>query len=88
MKIDPLSIKGKIEIGKGGFGIVYKAKWNNKEVAIKEINSNPKSEELIKNELDKLIQLNHSNIVTLFGTIDNPCSIVMEFIEGGKINSK
>ena len=49
------------------------------------MNSNPKSEKLILNELNKLIQLNHPNIVTLFGTIDNPCSIVMEFINGGKI---
>ena len=49
------------------------------------MNSNPKSEKLILNELNKLIQLNHPNIVSLFGTIDNPCSIVMEFIKGGKI---
>jgi len=82
--IDPSTISNQVKIGEGGFGIVYKAKWDGIEVAIKEMKSKEK-EKLIRNELDKMSQLSHENIVSLFGTINEPFSIVMEFIDGSNL---
>ena len=83
--IDPSTISNQVKIGEGGFGIVYKAKWDGNEVAIKEMNSRGSSEKSIRNELDKMGQLSHENIVSLFGAINEPFSIVMELIDGSNL---
>lgn len=78
------------EIGKGGMGIVYRArdKVLGREVAMKVLNSHFKHDEKIVEtflrEAKSLAALNHLNIVTIFdaGIEDGNYYIAMEFIEG------
>lgn len=78
------------EIGKGGMGIVYRAKDKvlGREVALKVLNSHFKHDEKIVEtflrEAKSLASLNHLNIVTIFdaGIEDGNYYISMEFIDG------
>jgi tetratricopeptide (TPR) repeat protein len=78
------------EIGRGGMGIVYKARDNKLErtVAIKMLPSNLKDHPLaVKNflrEARSAAQLNHPNIVTIYelGEEDGNYFIAMEYLEG------
>ncbi len=78
------------EIGKGGMGIVYRARDRvlGREVALKVLNSHFKHDEKIKDtffrEAKSLAALNHLNIVTVFdaGIEDGNYYIAMEFIDG------
>ncbi|XP_038058999.1 mitogen-activated protein kinase kinase kinase 7-like isoform X2 [Patiria miniata] len=72
-------------VGKGSFGVVSKAKWRDKHVAVKMI----ESEEEIKAFRVEVLQLSrvcHPNIVTLYGACTgNPVCLVMEYAEGGSL---
>jgi tetratricopeptide (TPR) repeat protein len=78
------------EIGKGGMGLVYRARDRvlGREVALKILNSHFKHDEKIKDtffrEAKSLAALNHLNIVTVFdaGIEDGNYYIAMEFIDG------
>jgi ActR/RegA family two-component response regulator len=82
-------------VGKGGIGVVYKAKDNNLErmVALKILNRDPISEkkdiERFISEAKKVAKLKHTNIVGVydFGQIENEYFISMEFIEGINLES-
>ncbi|XP_062296930.1 mitogen-activated protein kinase kinase kinase 7-like isoform X1 [Scomber scombrus] len=71
-------------VGRGTFGVVYKAVWKGKDVAIKTIESdNEKNAFLV--ELRQLSRVNHPNIVKLFGSCNNPVCLVMEYAECGSL---
>lgn len=78
------------EIGRGGMGIVYRARDRvlGREVALKVLNSHFKHDEKIVEtflrEAKSLAALNHLHIVTIFdaGIEDGNYYISMEFIEG------
>ncbi|CAF0811692.1 unnamed protein product [Brachionus calyciflorus] len=77
-------ITQKTEIGRGRFGIVYKAYWHG-EIACKEFtfneNINEDSEELVnfKEEVLNLRKTRHSNLILFIGAYVKPpkCAIVM-----------
>lgn len=81
------------EIGRGGMGIVYRARDQvlGREVALKILNSHFKHDEKIVEtflrEAKSLAALNHVNIVTIFdaGIESGNYYIAMEFIEGRTI---
>eukprot|EP00064_Thunnus_orientalis_P009703 superscaffoldBa00001248_g9729 len=58
-------------VGRGTFGVVYKAVWKGKDVAIKTIESDNERNAFLV-ELRQLSRVNHPNIVKLFGSCDNP----------------
>nr|XP_020454948.1 mitogen-activated protein kinase kinase kinase 7-like [Monopterus albus] len=71
-------------VGRGTFGVVFKAKWKGKDVAIKTIESeNERNAFLV--ELRQLSRVNHPNIVKLYGSCDNPVCLVMEYAECGSL---
>ncbi|XP_068608355.1 mitogen-activated protein kinase kinase kinase 7-like [Brachionichthys hirsutus] len=71
-------------VGRGTFGVVYKAIWRGKDVAIKTIDSeNERNAFLV--ELRQLSRVNHPNIVQLYGSCDNPVCLVMEYAECGSL---
>jgi serine/threonine-protein kinase len=80
----------KEEVGRGGIGVVYKAKDIRLErmVALKILNQNPIPEkrdiESFISEAKKVAKLHHANIVGVYdyGQIENDYFISMEFIEG------
>ena len=78
---DVLIQKDKL-IGKGEFGSVYLATWNETEVVVKIMNSNlkQKDKQLFLNEYDTLSKAHHPNIVQLLGYINEPFMIIMEYL--------
>ena len=78
------------KIGKGGIGVVYKAKDKmlNRMVALKILNQSPGLEkrdiERFISEAQKVARLQHTNIIGVYdcGQIENGYFISMEFIEG------
>ncbi|XP_028970338.2 mitogen-activated protein kinase kinase kinase 7 isoform X2 [Esox lucius] len=71
-------------VGRGAFGVVCKAKWKGKDVAIKTIESESERKAFIV-ELRQLSRVNHPNIVKLYGSCSNPVCLVMEYAEGGSL---
>ncbi|KAL0591626.1 hypothetical protein ABG067_001227 [Albugo candida] len=81
-----------VEIGRGGFGIVYAALdlRNGRSVAIKEVSLHDiDKEELvsIESEISLLKKLNHENIVKYHDTIKTQASlfIILEYMENGSL---
>ncbi|XP_028994521.1 mitogen-activated protein kinase kinase kinase 7-like [Betta splendens] len=71
-------------VGRGTFGVVFKAVWKGKDVAIKTIESeNERNAFLV--ELRQLSRVNHPNIVKLYGSCDSPVCLVMEYAECGSL---
>lgn len=80
-EIEPWNLKLKEVIGKGKFGQVHLAYWRGTPVAAKidnELTSEDK--QIIINELDTLIMIHHPNIVQIFGFVEHPFAIVMEYL--------
>ncbi|XP_034755876.1 mitogen-activated protein kinase kinase kinase 7 isoform X2 [Etheostoma cragini] len=71
-------------VGRGAFGVVCKAKWKGKDVAIKTIESESERK-AFSVELRQLSRVNHPNIVKLYGSCKNPVCLVMEYAEGGSL---
>ncbi|KAM3602269.1 uncharacterized protein V6R79_001137 [Siganus canaliculatus] len=71
-------------VGRGAFGVVCKAKWKGKDVAIKTIESESERKAFTV-ELRQLSRVNHPNIVKLYGSCQNPVCLVMEYAEGGSL---
>lgn len=79
------------QLGKGGFGKVYKCKDTTSKcfVAVKLVND-PKNAQNIVREGQKLRHVNHKNIVHVHSvhdkTISNgTCALVMDWVEGGDL---
>ncbi|XP_071399103.1 mitogen-activated protein kinase kinase kinase 7-like [Centroberyx affinis] len=77
-------IQVEVVVGRGTFGVVFKAKWKGKDVAIKTIESE-NERNAFHVELRQLSRVNHPNIVKLYGSCDNPVCLVMEYAEGGSL---
>ena len=76
-------------IGKGAFGIVYKAfeLCSGRRVAIKQIKFDTQNKNLVLKEIEVLKKVEHPNIVQYFNFLkeDNYMFIIMEFLEGGTL---
>ncbi|XP_064412317.1 mitogen-activated protein kinase kinase kinase 7 isoform X2 [Latimeria chalumnae] len=83
-EIDYSEIDVEEVVGRGAFGVVCKAKWRAKDVAIKQIESESERKAFIV-ELRQLSRVNHPNIVKLYGACLNPVCLVMEYAEGGSL---
>ncbi|XP_064025588.1 mitogen-activated protein kinase kinase kinase 7 isoform X4 [Pogoniulus pusillus] len=83
-EIDYKEIEVEEVVGRGAFGVVCKAKWRAKDVAIKQIESESERKAFIV-ELRQLSRVNHPNIVKLYGACLNPVCLVMEYAEGGSL---
>ncbi|XP_031437350.1 mitogen-activated protein kinase kinase kinase 7 isoform X2 [Clupea harengus] len=83
-EIDYVDIEVEEVVGRGAFGVVCKAKWRGKDVAIKTIESESERK-AFQVELRQLSRVNHPNIVKLYGSCNNPVCLVMEYAEGGSL---
>ncbi|XP_018800289.1 PREDICTED: mitogen-activated protein kinase kinase kinase 7-like [Bactrocera latifrons] len=77
------------KIGHGSFGVVYKVKWQDRQVAAKEFMANPDQAEAIETEVRQLSRVSHPNIIELYAITANQQSIylIMEFMEGGSLHT-
>ncbi|XP_023207980.1 mitogen-activated protein kinase kinase kinase 7-like isoform X1 [Xiphophorus maculatus] len=71
-------------VGRGTFGVVFKAVWRGKDVAIKTIESDAERNAFLV-ELRQLSRVSHPNIVKLYGSCDDPVCLVMEYAECGSL---
>ncbi|XP_061176805.1 mitogen-activated protein kinase kinase kinase 7-like isoform X2 [Saccostrea echinata] len=73
-------------VGKGAFGVVSRAKWRGKEVAVKLIETESERK-AFSTELKQLSRVAHPNIVKLYGACKEPPTVclVMEYAEGGSL---
>jgi serine/threonine protein kinase len=77
----------------GGFGDVWKAKYNGKEVAVKTLKESPdiklkaKLEKMLKYEAEIMDHLKHDRIVEFIGLRNNPLSLVMEYLPLGTLHA-
>ncbi|MEW5736830.1 MAG: protein kinase [Thermodesulfobacteriota bacterium] len=84
------------ELGKGGMGVVYKARDRKlgRVVALKclrpETQENQKTLERFWNEAKAIASLNHFNIIQLYNVLDKGSDlwIEMEFVPGGSLKDK
>ncbi|XP_009292938.1 mitogen-activated protein kinase kinase kinase 7 isoform X1 [Danio rerio] len=83
-EIDYVDIEVEEVVGRGAFGVVCKAKWKGRDVAIKTIESESEKNAFIV-ELRQLSRVDHPNIVKLYGSCNNPVCLVMEYAEGGSL---
>lgn len=69
-------------LGKGEFGYVYLAKWKSTQVVAKVIMESMTNtqKDLFLNEFNILSKSHHPNIVQIFGYVENPFIIVMEYL--------
>ena len=77
-------------LGEGNFGKVYLAKWRDTFVVAKVMHEHLGENEknLLLKEFDTMSKMHHPNIVQLYGYIDNPFVIVMEYFEQGNLLDK
>uniref|UniRef100_A0A6M2DJQ0 Mitogen-activated protein kinase kinase kinase 7 n=1 Tax=Xenopsylla cheopis TaxID=163159 RepID=A0A6M2DJQ0_XENCH len=73
-------------VGKGSFGVVWKAKWKGIFVAVKDIESEAERK-AFSVEVRQLSRVSHPNIVRLYGACSNGPAVclVMEYAEGGSL---
>uniref|UniRef100_A0A3Q0RXU5 Protein kinase domain-containing protein n=1 Tax=Amphilophus citrinellus TaxID=61819 RepID=A0A3Q0RXU5_AMPCI len=74
-------------VGRGTFGVVFKAVWKGKDVAIKTIESDSERNAFLV-ELRQLSRVSHPNIVKLYGFCDDPVCLVMEYAECGSLYNR
>ncbi|GAB1601730.1 tyrosine-protein kinase TXK-like isoform X1 [Argonauta hians] len=79
-------IKGKL-VGSGCFGNVYEALWKSKIVAVKVMKLDTMSEDNFIEEAKTMTQLNHPNLVQLYGVVTKarPLAIILEYMQHGSL---
>jgi len=82
-------IQLKYEIGKGAFGIVWKASWRFSHVAVKQLNTQNFSIEDKKNFLREILLMKRlrpsPNVVLLIGIVSEPLCVVTEYYSNGSL---
>ncbi|XP_042241727.1 mitogen-activated protein kinase kinase kinase 7-like isoform X3 [Homarus americanus] len=73
-------------IGKGSFGVVYKALWRGLTVAVKKVETESEVNAFY-NEVQQLARVQHENIIYLYGACvsDIHKCLVIEFADGGSL---
>lgn len=78
----------KNELGRGGFGVVYKGLLGNKEVAVKRLNNPGDGKQEFMAEVTIIGNLRHKNLVKLVGWCheDNELLVVYDFMPNGSLD--
>ncbi|KAK8732990.1 hypothetical protein OTU49_006695 [Cherax quadricarinatus] len=73
-------------IGKGSFGVVYKALWRGLTVAVKKVETESEVNAFC-NEVQQLARVQHENIIYLYGacTSDFQKCLIIEYADGGSL---
>ncbi|EDV95141.1 mitogen-activated protein kinase kinase kinase 7 [Drosophila grimshawi] len=76
------------KVGHGSFGVVSKAMWSNKLVAVKEFFASAEQKDIDK-EVKQLSRVKHDNIIALYGICyaQQATYLIMEYAEGGSLHN-
>ena len=74
-------------LGEGSWAKVYLAEWRHTTVVAKVLKNSfdEHAKQLIIKELDNMTKMHHPNIVQLFGYVEEPFVIVMEYFQNGDL---
>ena len=74
-------------LGSGAWANVYLAEWRNTIVVAKVLKNNldNHAKNLIIKEFENMTKMHHPNIVQLFGYIEEPFIIIMEYFQNGDL---
>jgi len=83
-------------VGRGAFGVVYRATWRGRQVAVKSIapgHPGEKHMRAFRKEVEVLSKLDHENIVVMFGACCSPSPgggvfLVEEFVSRGSLHDR
>ena len=80
-------VKGKVFLGRGTYGVVYRATWKNQTVAVKDMEYSEEQRNAFENEITLLEKVKHPNVIKLLAhcITDMSCSLIMEFAECGNL---
>jgi len=81
------------ELGRGAFGVVYKAQWRNGDCVVKQLDIDRTDQDAVKQFLKEAETLKglrmHPNVCSLLGVCTDPrypVCIVMEYLPGGSLH--
>ncbi|KAM8719366.1 hypothetical protein ACLKA7_011995 [Drosophila subpalustris] len=76
------------KVGHGSYGVVCKAMWRNKLVAVKEFFASAEQKDIEK-EVKQLSRVKHPNIIALHGisSYQQATYLIMEYAEGGSLHN-
>lgn len=87
--INMADLKFDYELGRGAYGVVYRGKWRNQDVAIKKVlglEISPQQLEIFTQEVNLMKKMRpHKNVMQLIGVIVTPPCIVTPFYENGSL---
>jgi len=85
--IDPKEVNFGNEIGNGQFGVVFKGKWRNYDVAIKTMKEGCMNEDDFYDEAKIMMRFNHPNLLRFHGIINHKgqVAILTEFMSFGDL---
>ena len=89
-EIDPATLESALsgysdEIGRGGFGVVYRGELHGMKVAAKVLGDGPNATtQLYRQEVEMLCRLRHPHVVAVVSTCEAKRAVVMELMEGAR----
>ncbi|XP_034662335.1 mitogen-activated protein kinase kinase kinase 7 [Drosophila subobscura] len=75
-------------LGRGYYGLVYKALWGDLPIAVKQIKQGFEDKEF-KREVKQLSKVSHENIIQLYGVSvhEKTVHLLIEYVEGGSLHN-
>ncbi|ERM95008.1 U-box domain-containing protein 33 [Amborella trichopoda] len=89
LNIATRNFDGRLKIGQGGYGTVYKGRLRHTDVAIKVLDSGSlQGQSEFQQEVNVLSRVRHPNLVTLIGACSENSCLIYEFLPNGNLEER